>query len=48
MKSFRALGVMTLALAASHLSAQSIKVGGDVQFWYTQLCLLYTSPSPRD
>jgi len=37
MKPFRALGVLTLALAAPHLSAQTVKVGGDVQFWYTQL-----------
>ncbi len=37
MKPFRTLGAVALVLAASHLTAQTVKLGGDVQFWYTQL-----------
>src|SRR5512133_941282 len=43
------LGLAALALAALPASAQTVKIGGDIQLWYTQMLdsnLRYNSAAP--
>ncbi len=49
MKRTRNLGLAVLALAALPASAQTAKIGGDIQLWYTQMMdsnLRYNSAAP--